>query len=261
MRASAWSDVDRSAERDRLVAGLDRLRAEPFFVQQKAALLDALAVRGGERAVDLGCGTGDDTVELLRAGCAATGLERSLTMLEEARRRHPGLPLVAGDATRLPLPAGSQDRVRVDRVVQHLQDAREAVREWRRVLRPDGRLVVFEPDLSTVRIEGVDAGAAGDVAAWRTSTRPGAEVVRSLGRVLADSGFADVRVDVSVLHLTDLGRADGIMGIADWGELGADAGALDAGAGARWRAEVQAAAADGTLRYTCAYLLATGRVG
>jgi len=261
MRPDGWSDVDRSEQPERMVDGLDRLRAELFFVQEKAALLGSLELRGGERALDVGCGTGEDTAELVGAGCAATGVERSLTMLREARRRHPGLRLVGGDATRLPFAAASADRIRVDRVVQHLWHAVDAVREWRRVLVPAGRVAVFEPDVMSTRIEGVDPRAAEAVAAWRASTRAGAPVVRSLARVLTDAGFDDVQVDVSVLDLSDLRRADGIMGLAGWGESATAAGALDPVAGATWRADVEAAASAGTLRFTCAYARTTARAG
>src|SRR5262249_46894831 len=154
----------------------------------------------------------------------------------------------------------SLDGVRVDRVVQHLADAAAAIGEWRRVLRGGGRLVVFEPDLTTARIEGVDPNAARAVCRWRVGARPGARAVRELGAVVAAAGLGDVRVDPAVLDVGDLGRADGIMGIADWGGAAATAGALDAAAGARWRDDVLAAAGRGTLRYVCSYVRARARV-
>ncbi len=258
---SAWSDVDAAARPERFVTGLDWLRTEPFFVHEKAVLLSGLELRGGERSLDVGCGTGEDTAELVRAGCVATGLDRSSTMLTEARRRHPGVPFVACDANRLPFAAASLDRIRVDRVVQHLPHAAAALREWLRVLASAGRIAILEPDLTTARIDGLDARAAEVVAAWRAGTRPGAAVVCSLEEVLGAAGFEGVRVDVSVLDLTDLGRADGIMGLADWGTAATEAGALDPVAGARWRADVEQAAADGTLRYRCAYVRARARSG
>ena len=259
--ASDWSDVDTAGRPARFVAGLDRLRSEPFFVEQKGRVLAALDLRGDARVADVGCGTGEDTAEMARAGCAAVGIERSSVMLDEARRRHPGVRFVVGDAGRLPFPASSLDRVRVDRVLQHLPRAAEAVREWHRVLRPRGAVVIFEPDLTTACIEGVDVEAAASVVAWRAKTRPGAHAVQALAEVFERAGFLDVRVDSVVLDLDDLRRADRIMGLPDWGEAAGRAGALAPLPAARWRDDIAAAAASGMLRYRCSYLLGHARVG
>jgi len=242
------------------VVGLDVLRADPFFVAQKAALLDAMDVWGGERVVDVGSGTGDDTAELRDAGCLAVGVEQSSTMLKAARGRYPDLPFVAADAGRLPFADAAFDRVRVDRVLQHLRDASGAVSEWRRVLRAGGGLVVFEPDLTTARIDGLDARAVDAVLRWRAGTRPGAAAVRSLADLLPSCGFRAVRVETALLDVDDLERADGIMGLAGWGEAAGRAGALDEGTAARWREEVDSAAADVRLRYRCEYVRGLARV-
>jgi len=261
VRPSAWSDVDASARPSRFVTGLDRLRNEPFFAEQKARLLAAMELRGGERVVDVGCGTGEDTAELARMGCRAVGIERSETMLVEARRRHPDLRVIAGDAHRLPFRDSTLDRVRADRVVQHLARGLDALRDWQRVLRPGGALVIFEPDLATARIEGVDREAAEAVVDWRAGTRPGGATVHALGDVLRGAGFGDVRTDGVLLELDDLGRADGIMGLEAWGEAAGAAGRLAPEAAARWADEARAAWADGQLRYSCSYLIGHARAG
>ena len=42
---SGWADVDRAESPVRLVSGLDRLRADPFFERHKQRMLDALELR------------------------------------------------------------------------------------------------------------------------------------------------------------------------------------------------------------------------
>jgi SAM-dependent methyltransferase len=258
---SPWSDLDASARPSRFVTGLDRLRADPFFATQKARLLAEMELRGGERVVDVGCGTGEDTVALAREGCDVVGLERSSTMLGEARRRHPGLGFVAGDAHRLPFRDATLDRVRADRVVQHLARSVDALRDWKRALRPGGAVVVFEPDLATARIEGVDRGAAEAVVEWRASTRPGGPAVHALGDVLRRAGFGEVHVDEVLFELGDLRRADGIMGLEAWGEAAGAAGRLAPEAAARWRDDARTAWGDGRLRYSCSYVIGRARTG
>jgi SAM-dependent methyltransferase len=175
-------------------------------------------------------------------------------LLAEARRRHRGPRFVAADARALPFGAATVSRVRVDRVVQHLDRPHDALTEWRRVLRPGGVLTVFEPDLTTARIDGLDPVSAAAVLRWRTGTRPGAGAVRDLAGALAAAGFADVRVDAVALDLDDLQRADGMMGLPEWGESAGAAGFLAPQDALRWRADAVAAAQRGTLRYSCTYL-------
>jgi SAM-dependent methyltransferase len=256
---SAWSDVDATDRPDRFVIGLDRLRADPFFVAQTQRMHAALDVRAEHRVVDVGCGTGADTDALARTAGVVIGMDRSRQLLAEARRRHPSLVFALGDARQMPLRSAAVDRICVDRVVQHLEDADDALRELRRVLAPDGLIAVFEPDVHSARIEGLDPRVAEPVLTWRAGTRPGADVVRDLANRLAQAGFGGVAVEPVLLELTDLARADSMMGLPDWGEAAGGAGVIGAAPAAAWRAAAVAAAERGDLRLTTTYLLATAR--
>jgi SAM-dependent methyltransferase len=115
----------------------------------EAALLDALGPVDGRRVLELGCGTGDLSLELLRRGARLTALDvspASVALLRErAERFMPGAPLrplVAG-AEETGLEAGSVDRV-VGKWILHHADAPAALRELRRVLRPGGSGAFFE---------------------------------------------------------------------------------------------------------------------
>jgi SAM-dependent methyltransferase len=240
-----------------LLSGLDALRAEPFFAESKARMA-ALLATPATRVLDVGCGTGEDAAAL---AASAIGIERSFVMCAEARARHAQLPVVTADATALPIRDASADALRADRVVQHLPDAPAALREWRRVLRRGGRLVTFDPDLTTASVEGADDRSAATIRDWRVATRPGAGTVRALHDALAACGFLDINVESLILDLTDLDRADGIMGLAGWGQAAADAGALSREAAQRWSDDVRRAAHDGALRYRCVYLLADATAG
>jgi ubiquinone/menaquinone biosynthesis C-methylase UbiE len=108
-------------------------------------LLDALGAVDGASVLELGCGGGDLSLELLRRGARLTALDISPRMVELARSR-------AGDATATflvapaedtSLPAESFDLV-VGKWVLHHVDVGAAAREIRRVLRPGGRGAFFE---------------------------------------------------------------------------------------------------------------------
>jgi SAM-dependent methyltransferase len=255
---TGWAAIDGAAGPERFVVGLDRLREDPFFVQSKARMSALLPSDGEVLLIDVGCGTGEDA-SADQGRRFVVGIERSGHMINEARRRHPRLMLVAADGRHLPLATGAVAAVRADRVLQHLTDAALAVREFRRVLRRDGVVITFDPDLMTASVDGVDRAVAARVRAWRTSTRPGADTVRKLDSLLAELGFEDVLVERHLLDLTSLDRADGMMGVAEWGAQAAAAGRLSVGAASRWSDEVREANRAGTLRFRCDYVLAFGR--
>ena len=127
----------------------------------KRRLLRLAAVRPGERALDVCCGTGDVTFALARAGAEATGFDFSEPMLAVARRRAATLraPLPAprfeqGDALELPFADASFDVVTISYGLRNLADFDRGVRELTRVLRPGGRLLVLDfgkPDLAAWR--------------------------------------------------------------------------------------------------------------
>ncbi|WP_089295947.1 demethylmenaquinone methyltransferase [Actinoplanes regularis] len=104
----------------------------------------ALGLRPGERVLDVGAGTGISTDELGRSGAFAVGADLSVGMLQAGRRVRPDVPLLAGDALRLPFPDATFDAVTISFALRNVVDTEAALREFGRVTRPGGRLVVCE---------------------------------------------------------------------------------------------------------------------
>ena len=134
---------------------------------------------GGEvsfgRALEIGAGTGYFTLNLLRAGMIDSGVATDislgmLTELESSAKRL-GVPVdtVRCEADKLPFPDGSFDLVFGHAILHHLPDLDAAFREFRRVLRPGGRIAFCgEPSRHGDRIAGVPKRAAIAIApAWR----------------------------------------------------------------------------------------------
>src|ERR1700674_2356747 len=102
-------------------------------------LLAALEVRPGTRLLDVACGTGCVTAAADAMGAATVGVDFSPAMLEQARRRHPGLHFEEGDAEALAFAPASFEVLAMGFGVLHLARPESAFAEASRVLRQGGR--------------------------------------------------------------------------------------------------------------------------
>jgi SAM-dependent methyltransferase len=130
-----------------LRAFADDARAEEAEAQARAAARLAGCPEGGD-LLDVPCGFGRHSIPLARAGYHVVGVDRSQALIEEARRRGGGErwpKLVRADYRELPLPDESFDAaLNLFSSLGYNGDEEDtrALREIRRVLRPDARLVI-----------------------------------------------------------------------------------------------------------------------
>ena len=117
----------------------DSRRADPGICRDLAELL---APSAAGRYLDVGCGTGNYTIELARLGGCWDGVDPSSVMLAQARRRGPALGWHQAVAHDLPFGEGEFDGVVCTNAIHYFGDLERAFREIRRVMR-GGRLVIF----------------------------------------------------------------------------------------------------------------------
>ncbi len=115
-----------------------RYSERPDDVEQ--AVLDAIALEGGESLLDVGCGTGSLLERLVREGHAGrlVGLDTSPAAIAAVRSLD-GVQPVLADAVSLPFASGEFDVVCARHMLYHVSDPTQAVREAYRVLAPGGR--------------------------------------------------------------------------------------------------------------------------
>ena len=210
---SQFTAVDQVSDPAAMIEMLDRLKR--LLRAPKDALLDRLAVQGARAALDVGCGTGGDVVEMasrMSQGCEAVGVDASKAMITEARRRHSG-PLAdagagvsvtfrLGDALGLPYPDGAFDVCRAETVLQHLRDPRQAIREMVRVTRPGGRVGALEFDHGGSMLDHPDQQATQAILNAYTDSIACGCMGRQLPRMFREAGLTEVSVDPFVIFGT-----------------------------------------------------------
>jgi ubiquinone/menaquinone biosynthesis C-methylase UbiE len=115
--------------------------------------LELTAPKEGMQILDLGAGTGNLTLQFLKAGAMVTALDKSEDMLAVLRKKCQGfrkqLKVMQRDGSDLAgLANGSFDVVNVMLVLFAVDYPRVVLREARRVLRPGGTLLLTEPNRS-----------------------------------------------------------------------------------------------------------------
>ena len=144
----------------------------------------------GRRVLEVGAGSGRDTLGLVRDGAVGVVLDYSPASLALVRRQADAQGLtvhvVRADALAMPFRSGAFDVVFHQGLLEHFRDPRPLLGENVRVTRPGGRMVVDVPQtfhLYTVMKHGLmmlDLWFAG----WETQFTPG-----GLERLLRDSGL------------------------------------------------------------------------
>ncbi|MFN4001695.1 class I SAM-dependent methyltransferase [Microcella sp.] len=142
---------------DGVARGYDRTNA--VLSVGNAALWRIATVRAvdpqpGERILDIAAGTGTSSVALAKSGAEVIALDFSQGMVDEGRRRNPGLQFVQGDAEKLPFGDAEFDAVTISFGLRNVQHPQVALAEMHRVLKPGGRVVICEfsrPPLGLLR--------------------------------------------------------------------------------------------------------------
>lgn len=108
----------------------------------------ATSLVAGKRVLDAACGEGYGSRFLAQAAASVTGVDLSPAAVAHASQRYvrDNLRFLAGSVTALPLADASIDAVVSFETIEHLEGQAEMLAEFRRVLAPDGVLVISSPN-------------------------------------------------------------------------------------------------------------------
>jgi ubiquinone/menaquinone biosynthesis C-methylase UbiE len=202
---SLWRDtaaVDAAKARD-LAARLEQRAKAEDEVAARETYLGLLDIAAGECVLDAGCGSGAVTRDIARRvgpRGRAVGLDPSPALLAVARElaQKAGLgkhmEFREGSVLRLPFPDRAFDAAVCVTVLSHVPGGEAAVPELARVLRPGGRLGVFDLDTDMTTFTHSDRALTRRiVAAASDATAVDGWLARRLPSLFQRAGMVDVR--------------------------------------------------------------------
>jgi SAM-dependent methyltransferase len=172
-------------EYDGLAADYDR-RWRRYVTRSVRETVRRANLAPGARVLDVGCGSGAllNAIERERSPERAIGIDLSLAMAALARRRLGSSDVIVADAEGLPFSNEQFDVILSSSSFHFWPNQLRALTDFRRVLRPNGRIVITDwcDDFLACRI--CDAFLR-----WRNRSRFRILTSREITALLADSGF------------------------------------------------------------------------
>ena len=205
---------------EQVAAEIEALYRGGDILRRRAHVQEALGARPGERVLDAGCGPGFYVAEILeRVGPegSVVGVDASEPMLALAAKRcegHANVAFKGGDVTALPVADADFDRALSVQVLEYVSDIPAALAELKRVLRPGGRLLLWDVDWATVSWHSEDpARMQRFLAAWDEHLSD-PTLPRTLSAQLRAAGFEDVELTGHAFATDDVAAetyAGGVM--------------------------------------------------
>jgi ubiquinone/menaquinone biosynthesis C-methylase UbiE len=203
-----FHSVDHTTNPTSFVQFMDTSHAQRTTQSYKQAIMEQLAVKIGATILDVGCGTGQDALDLAQAvgpHGRVIGIDSSETMLQEARAHaaQAQLPVeyMLADATQLPFADASFDGCQASRVLGHLREPKLAVAEMVRVARTGARIVVADGDMDLIAIDIPDRALARKVIHAACDQMVQGWIGRQMPRLFRAAGLSNIWVEGRLMPL------------------------------------------------------------
>lgn len=187
---------------------MDTSHAQPTAQSYKQIIMEQLALQEGATILDVGCGTGQDSLDLARAvgpHGRVVGVDNSETMLQEARTRAANAQLpaeyVLADAMHLPFADASFDGCQASRVLGHLREPDQALAEMVRVARPGARVVAADGDMDLIVVETPNRALTRKIIHAACDQMTQGWMGRQMPRLFQQAGLNNIRVEGRLMPL------------------------------------------------------------
>ncbi len=247
---------------ERFIDRLEFRGSDPTFVGYRDAYLNLIDLPSATTVLDVGCGTG----VVPRAIAARedfdgtiVGIDQSPAFITAAVRLAADdgvgdrVEWLIGDAHELNLPAGTFDVAVAHTLISHVRDPLTVLTQTARVLRPGGRMVIFDGDYASLTFGCTDPGLGQEVeTALQSVIMSSPRVMREIPRLLPAAGLHLVATQAHAY--AEAGSSTFFLNLAEtYAPLACSSGRLPAALVDTWLADQRRAAEDGTFFAVCNY--------
>ena len=160
-----------------------------------------LNIQPGQHVLDVGCGIGDQAFAMANlAGKtgSVTGTDISTAMITMAQHRHAmtDLPLqfFVAPAAQQPFADASFDIIRTERVLMYLKNIDDVFAEYKRLLKPGGKLLVFDVDWDALVLPHPNKQLTRRIVEFISDGFPSGRIGAELFSHFKDSGFKEIQI-------------------------------------------------------------------
>ncbi len=263
-----WAELDGPEAVAAAAGRLRQITNAPSEIAAQRRFLDLLAPGPGEHVLDVGAGTGEITLELIRRvqpDGAVTALDPSHGLLAIAQTAaqeeglNKALTIDIGDARDLPYADDRFDIAFCHWVLLHVEPPEDVIREMARVVRPGGRLMCVEVDWETMTISPGDRDLVRHIVRANVDRQIDGQIGRRLVSMFRQAGLQNVRVE-PIVDVDCDGDQDGWLEVLKSRiPVVVDSGLVSSQEAQQWWSEVEEAVARGDYFFSLTQFAVVGQ--
>ncbi|HVC35194.1 MAG TPA: methyltransferase domain-containing protein [Chloroflexota bacterium] len=240
-----WCSIDAASDPSQYVRLMDITRSGRDDDPSSYRFFGLLDARAGDRVLDVGCGLGG-AVRAVAPRVGATGqvvgVDKSATMIAEARRRAEGLALPVkyrqGDAHHLPFDDDTFDACFSAATFTLIDRPEQALADMIRVSRPGGQILISATDFGSWIFDATDQELTRKIMRFVCDHETNGSIARRLRRLFVDSGLDDVHMILRGSGYTDYTYIHEVW-LRPWLEDAQTAGVVTAAEAMAWLRDLE----------------------
>ncbi len=188
---------------------------QALFAKTKQRSYELLNPQANETIADIGCGIGQDAINLAKSGAKIFGIDNDQNFISIANQQHIdnlNIDFVCCNADNIPLANNSIDKIRFERVLQHIADHTKVLKEVSRLLKPNGQLQIIDTDYLSISLfledEKLERKIVDAVAYKRI---PNGHKVRQLPKTLEQNNFTLLSTEIHNYIINDYEFAKSLL--------------------------------------------------